>query len=103
MDGDKYSKIYSEKEAVLEDHLRNLEKIIYECRVPLEGNAFYHHQSPGRWNEGDKLVRHDKFINKQINLFWEHLWDNLNSCLLQLLVLRPLWKIKFQIRKVKEK
>ena len=80
MDGEKYSKIYSEKEAVLEEHLSNLEKIIYECKVPLEGNAFYHHQSPGRWNEGDKLVRHDMFINKQINLFWCGTLSNKKVC-----------------------
>jgi len=80
MDGEKYSKTYSEKEAVLEEHLTNLEKIIYECKCPLEGNAFYHHQSPGRWNEGDKLVRHDKFINKQINLFWCGTLSNKKVC-----------------------
>lgn len=70
MDNEKYSKEYNYNKSILENHLLNLENIIYDCKCPLEGNAFYYHQSPGRWNEGEKLIRNDKFLNKQINLFW---------------------------------
>ena len=57
------------KQNELEVHLKDIENIIYEQNIPLEGNIFYHHQSSRR-KEGDKLIRCDRFLAKQTNMFW---------------------------------
>ena len=70
MDIPLFEKLYRNKKNELEVHLKNIENIIYKLNEPLEGNMFYHHQSCMRWKEGDKLVRCDRFLAKQTNMFW---------------------------------
>ena len=69
MDIQKYEKLYSEKNTDLEKHVKNIEDIIYNVKVPLEGNIFYYHQG-SRWKEGEKLIRCNRFLAKQTNMFW---------------------------------
>jgi predicted O-methyltransferase YrrM len=61
MDFTDISTKYQAAAPVIETHVKEIEEIIKNSGVPLEGNSFYYHNS---------LTRFEQLLTKQINLFW---------------------------------
>ncbi len=61
MDFTDASNAYQVATPIIQRHVEEIEKIVKNSGVSLEGNSFYYH---------DSLTRFEQLLTKQINLFW---------------------------------